>query len=200
MENLKRYFVEDFEKAVESTDRSNRLLGLMQAYDKQLGVGSFTVAKGADSEYKVFGYYEETYDLDGNLISRGGGILFEIEWSYKHTTQFWAGPIPLYLDIVAEKDISQGNDSAEVIFALPDLAVEAESFRTDSGYVVAVTARNLSSIPTDATIRVVADSLSDGLVLDMKNIGTLDKNEDFVYLYAIDRDSIDFSGARSAIM
>ena len=93
MENLKSYFVEDFEKAVESADRSNRLLGLMQAYDKQLGVGSFTVAKGADSEYKVFGYYEETYDLDGNLISRGGGILFEIEWSYKHTTQFWAGPI-----------------------------------------------------------------------------------------------------------
>lgn len=99
MENLKSYFVEDFEKAVESADRSNRLLGLMQAYDKQLGVGSFTVAKGADSEYKVFGYYEETYDLDGNLISRGGGILFEIEWSYKHTTQFWAGPIPLYLDL-----------------------------------------------------------------------------------------------------
>ena len=99
-------FKKDLKDAAESTDRVNRLAGLMQAYDSQLRVGSFSIISQWSPYLKGMGYYEEIYDTEGNIVSQSGGIIICGGGSYSYTRQFLAGPVPIYINLKGTVELS----------------------------------------------------------------------------------------------
>ena len=100
-------FKKDFDTAASNTDRADRLAGLMQAFDNQLGVGNFTVTKKFDKpKLAGVGYYEVKFDAKGNQIYDKGGILVTASGGYTLTEQFLLGPIPIYFDIGGKVDVN----------------------------------------------------------------------------------------------
>lgn len=103
-------FKKDIDKAASMVDKTDYLAGLMQAYDSQLSVGSFSVTSEWKPSLKGMGYYEQTYDAEGNIVSQKGGLMLSGGGTYSNTRQFLAGPVPIYLNLTGSVDFntSQG--------------------------------------------------------------------------------------------
>ena len=87
----------------------------------------------------------------------------------------------------------ENNEVTEAV-GLVDVSLELSQYTAANSLILAATVTNHSDIPSNTAISIVEDS-KDGIVLDMKNIGVLTKEDSYVYLYSIDKDAIEFNGA-----
>lgn len=93
-----------------------------------------------------------------------------------------------------ESDLA--NNEEALTLGLTNVSMEIKHYHLDDQIIVTATVANHSDTPTDVAIKIIEDSL-DGLVLDMKNIGRLDNENDYVYIYAIDLDHVNYNEENS---
>ncbi len=75
-----------------------------------------------------------------------------------------------------------------------DVSLKLTQYMVDNQLILAAEVSNTSAITANTAISIIEDSM-DGIVLDMKNIGTLTTASSYVYLYSIDTTAINFNGA-----
>lgn len=88
----------------------------------------------------------------------------------------------LNVSVDAGNESDYTNNSYEAVIGYVDAGVDLEYYFSEDTIIVAAKVSNLGSLPVNASIKVIEDSES-GIVLDMKNLGTLTSYEDVLYLY-----------------
>lgn len=89
------------------------------------------------------------------------------------------------------EETNKSNNMDALALGLTDVSMTLQHYKLDNKYIVAAKVENHSYIPANVAIKVIEDS-SDGIVLDVKNIGKLEDGLDYLYIYSIDLDKIDF--------
>ncbi len=92
--------------------------------------------------------------------------------------------------------INEQNKSDNIItepVGQTDVSLKLTQYNIDNKLIIAAEVSNASEFSTNAAISLVENSV-DGIILDMKNIGILNNESKNIYLYSIDRSSIDFKG------
>ena len=114
-------------------------------------------------------------------------ITFDLDLSdiKKHTE------LEVSVTAAKEKDDSDNTQSCEVGFV--DVSLDVTQYTVGDKIVFAATVNNAADIPANVTISIIEDS-DDGLVLDMRNIGTLQQGSSYVHMFSLDRYAIDFGG------
>ncbi len=102
-------------------------------------------------------------------------------------------PTLLQVYVCAENEWDTSDNMIETTAGRVDVRLEVEQYVIGNNVVVTATVKNLSPIPANVGINLHINS-EDGIILDMKNIGILTNESDYVYRYSIDKTSIDFGG------
>ncbi|ODM24960.1 hypothetical protein A7W90_01315 [Clostridium sp. Bc-iso-3] len=98
--------------------------------------------------------------------------------------------VTVFVESEDESDLT--NNSEIIKIGLVDVSVSLSQYQIDENTIIVnAHIKNESKTPANVAISVVEDSL-DGIVLDVKNLGALDDEQDYVYVYTIDATQIDF--------
>jgi uncharacterized protein YjdB len=98
--------------------------------------------------------------------------------------------------VLSEDESDATNNTDQMTLGKGDVSLSLSQYRVDNKLIVVANVSNNSTIPANTAIRVIEDS-EDGIVLDVKNIGSLTKETDYKYIYSIDLDKVDFASADS---
>lgn len=101
----------------------------------------------------------------------------------------------LIITITAENEENIDDNSKKVSIGYIDLKLEVTEYEVGNEIILSAKVSNISDIPANAAISIMEDK-EDGIVLDMKNIGLITSENDFVYIYSIDKDKIKYNGER----
>ncbi len=77
-----------------------------------------------------------------------------------------------------------------------DIALSVNQLAASDKIILAIGLSNLSDTSVQTTISIMEDN-EEGIVLDMKNVGTIESKGELLYLYSINKDSIDFSDKKA---
>ncbi|MEH7250557.1 Ig-like domain-containing protein [Neobacillus niacini] len=94
--------------------------------------------------------------------------------------------------VFAKEESNEDNNQDVITLGLTNVSLTLEQYRLDDKIIVTANVANHSAIPANVAIKVMEDSM-DGLVLDVKDIGKLDNNTDYVYVYSIDLNNVNFN-------
>jgi uncharacterized protein YjdB len=98
--------------------------------------------------------------------------------------------------VLSEDESDETNNTDHLTLGKVDVSLSLSQYKMDNKLIVVADVSNKSDTPAKTAISVIDDS-KDGIVLDMKNIGSLSKNSDYKYIYSIDLDKVDFGDATS---
>ena len=103
------------------------------------------------------------------------------------------GNTDITVSIHAAHDDNSSNDTASVSIGYTDVRLELDAYEYEDTVTFVLTARNVSAVPADVSIRVTGDR-ADGAVLHEKNIGTVTRDNTVQYVYTVKKAEIDFGG------
>jgi len=93
--------------------------------------------------------------------------------------------------VESENESDLSNNEGDFKLGLVDVSIDLTKYMIGEKIIVMAQVKNESKTPANTAISVVEDNLN-GIVLDMKNIGVLDNTQDYVYIYSIDTNEINF--------
>ncbi len=100
--------------------------------------------------------------------------------------------VAIYVESEDESNLT--DNSAIIKIGLVDVSVSLSRYQIDQNTIVVnAHIKNESKTPANVAISVIEDSL-DGIVLDVKNLGVLSNEQDYIYIYTIDITKVDFRG------
>lgn len=88
-------------------------------------------------------------------------------------------------------DRNISNNSQEITVGQVDISLEVDAYDLGDTLVFALSARNESKTIAHSAIRIIEDS-PNGIVLDVKNIGEVSREDTVLYLYEIDKSLVTF--------
>lgn len=100
-----------------------------------------------------------------------------------------AGELTVLISSSDEKNTE--NNSLSIAVGQVDVSLSVESYEKGDKVYFVVSASNDAQIPANAAISMTEDS-ADGIVLDVKNIGTIGQGETVEHPYVLDKSKIDF--------
>ena len=95
------------------------------------------------------------------------------------------------VSVLPVSDSDSSNNTAQITLGYSDVALALDAYEQNDSILFALTVSNHSPIASDVAISIKEDNL-DGIVLDVKNLGTITSEECIQYLYALDKTKIDF--------
>ena len=105
------------------------------------------------------------------------------------------GKKDLVIKVEAEGEKNLDDNSRETTIGYTDVKVKVKTYEIGDQIIIDATVSNASAIPANAAISIIEDR-EDGIVLDMKNIGLITSEEDYLYRYSVDKNNINYNGER----
>jgi uncharacterized protein YjdB len=102
----------------------------------------------------------------------------------------------LTVKVLSEDESDETNNTDHITLGKVDVSLSLSQYQVDNKLIIVANVANKSNIPANTAISVIEDK-EDGIVLDVKNIGSLSRESDYKYIYSIDLDKVDFAGADS---
>lgn len=136
-----------------------------------------------DSQGKI--YYNDAKEC---TIAAGDTGIVEFELDLTHLTEFKQ----LYISVTADIEQNYDDNTLTEYVGYVNVGVDVERYYIGNKMIIAATVLNDSYIPANVKIKLIEDSV-EGNVVDSKNIGVLTNDMAYVYLYAIDKNTVDFS-------
>ncbi len=88
-------------------------------------------------------------------------------------------------------DINEENNRESFVLGHADVKLTVETYEKANEAVFVLTVKNASTTDANSALSIIEDSV-DGIVLDVKNIGTVSNEESVQYIYKIDKSKVDF--------
>ncbi|MEH7223246.1 Ig-like domain-containing protein [Bacillus sp. JJ1566] len=98
--------------------------------------------------------------------------------------------------VYANEERDKTNNHEVITLGLTNVSLTLQQHRLDDKIIVTANVSNHSATPANVAIKVMEDSI-DGLVLDVKDIGKLKNDTDYVYVYSIDLNNVNFNNSDS---
>jgi len=132
-------------------------------------------------------YYSKTENCN---ISSGATAVIDVEFDLSGLTEY----TELEFTVSSANEIDLTDNVKTEAVGCVDVSLTVTQYTINNKIILAVEVINNSDISANAAISIIEDS-TNGIVLDMKNIGVLSNDTSYVYLYSIDKTAIDFAGA-----
>lgn len=150
----------------------------------QKTVGSFDMTISDDKTGKI--YYSDTKKCN---IGIGEITEFTVNLDLSDITE----ETNLKVTVLSDNDTDVSNDTTNINIGYVNVKLDIESYDLGDKVLLYAKVSNDSQIPANTTIRIVEDT-PDGIAAETKNIGRLTNENDYVYLYKIDKNEIQYNG------
>ena len=98
--------------------------------------------------------------------------------------------------IYNDLDSDLTNNEKKFTIGQTDIGLNVETYNKENNVIFVFNTFNRSATPADVALSIIEDNL-DGIVIDVKNIGTITNEESVQYIYSIDKTKIDFGDNNS---
>ena len=98
--------------------------------------------------------------------------------------------------IYNDLDTDLTNNERKITIGQTDIALNVETYNKENNIIFVFNTFNRSATPANVALSIIEDNL-DGIVIDVKNIGTITNEESVQYIYSIDKTKIDFGDNNS---
>ena len=177
----------------ENTTLDNVLFDERERVD---GVQPMTLYLTNEGQNTINNVKVEIEDLNGNsyysnveTCSINAGETKEIDITVDFSSISELTDIKIYAYPENESDRTDNNISEEIGFV--DVFFNVEHYYVENNLILATTISNISDISADVVISIIEDS-EDGKIVTAKEITGITNAKDYVFLYSLDREYIDF--------